>query len=241
MRHTSIQRLPVASSPCTLMAAAAEEAGASNVVSALLVDIRAWDTMGESSVLAVLTLGVTGLVFLRRRTYSMERPPETAGTDTRTTWLSATLPAGQRAVIVEVVARLIFHTVVLISVFLLFTGHSSVGGGFAGGIVAGLALVIRYLAGGRYELAVAAPVTAGVLIGLGLLLSTTTAFWGLLFGGAPLDMLSADLTVPLVGGLHLSTVLLFDLGVYITVAGMVQDILRSLGTELDRQIEEEVR
>lgn len=223
----------------TLMAAAAEEAGASNVVSALLVDIRAWDTMGESSVLAVLILGVTGLVFLRRRTYSMERPPETEGTDTRTTWLAATLPAGQRAVIVEVVARLIFHTVVLISVFLLFTGHSSVGGGFAGGIVAGLALVIRYLAGGRYELAVAAPVTAGVLIGLGLLLSTTTAFWGLLFGGAPLDMLSADLTVPLVGGLHLSTVLLFDLGVYITVAGMVQDILRSLGTELDRQIEEE--
>ncbi|MFC7649715.1 MnhB domain-containing protein [Streptosporangium lutulentum] len=104
--------------------------------------------------------------------------------------------------------------------------------------MAGLALVVRYLAGGRYELAAAAPVTAGVLIGVGLLLSTITAFWGLLFGGAPLDMLSADLTVPLVGVLHLSTVLLFDLGVYITVAGMVQDILRSLGTELDRQIEE---
>jgi multicomponent Na+:H+ antiporter subunit A len=107
--------------------------------------------------------------------------------------------------------------------------------------VAGLALVIRYLAGGRYELAVAAPVTAGVLIGLGLLLSTIAAFWGLLFGGEPLDMLPADLTVPLIGELHLSTVLLFDLGVYITVAGMVQDILRSLGVELDRQIEEEAR
>ena len=58
-----------------------------------------------------------------------------------------------------------------------------------------------------------------MLIGLGLLLSTGTAFWGLLFGGAPLDMLAADLTVPLVGELHLSTVLLFDLGVYITVVG----------------------
>ena len=81
----------------TLMAAAAEEAGAANIVSALLVDIRAWDTMGESSVLVVLTLGVTSLVFLRRRTYAMERPPERPGTDTRTTWLAATLPAGQRA------------------------------------------------------------------------------------------------------------------------------------------------
>ena len=32
---------------------------------------------------------------------------------------------------------------------------------------------------------------------------------------------------------------MFDLGVYITVIGMVRDILRSLGAELDRQIDEE--
>ncbi|MEV8632461.1 Na+/H+ antiporter subunit A [Streptosporangium sp. NPDC051023] len=222
-----------------LMPAAAEKAGASNVVSALLVDIRAWDTMGESSVLVVLTLGVTSLVFLRRRTYTLERPSEEGAPEGRAHWLAATLPAGERAAVLEIVARLIFHTVLLISVFLLFTGHSAVGGGFAGGIVAGLALVIRYLAGGRYELAVAVPAHAGVLIGLGLLLSTVTAFCGLLFGGAPLSMLSADLTVPLVGKLHLSTVLLFDVGVYVAVVGMVQDILRSLGAELDRQIEEE--
>ncbi|WP_406313456.1 Na+/H+ antiporter subunit A [Streptosporangium sp. NBC_01639] len=222
-----------------LMAAAAERAGAANIVSALLVDIRAWDTMGESSVLVVLTLGVTSLVFLRRRTYALERPSGKLPKGDRTRWLAATLPAGQQAVVLEIVARLIFHTVVLISVFLLFTGHSSVGGGFAGGIVAGLALVVRYLAGGRYELAAAAPVNAGILIGLGLLLSTVTAFWGLAASGAPLTMLSADLTVPLIGGLHLSTVLLFDVGVYLTVIGMAQDILRSLGAELDRQIDDE--
>ncbi|GAA3088254.1 Na+/H+ antiporter subunit A [Streptosporangium carneum] len=229
------QAVPVGS----LMAAAAERAGAANIVSGLLVDIRAWDTMGESSVLVVLTLGVTSLVFLRRRTYALERPSEEAGPEGRTHWLAATLPVGQRAAVLEIVARLIFHTVLLISVFLLFTGHSMVGGGFAGGIVAGLALVVRYLAGGRYELALAVPVHAGVLIGLGLLLSTVTAFCGLLFGGAPLTMLSADLAVPLVGKLHLSTVLLFDVGVYVSVVGMVQDILRSLGAELDRQIEDE--
>ncbi|MEV7006347.1 Na+/H+ antiporter subunit A [Streptosporangium sp. NPDC051022] len=223
----------------TLMAAAAEKAGASNIVSALLVDIRAWDTMGESSVIVVLTLGVTSLIFLRRRAYALELPPEEARPEGGTHWLAATLPAGQRAAVLEIVARLLFHTVLLISVFLLFTGHGMVGGGFAGGIVAGLALVIRYLAGGRYELAVAVPAHAGVLIGLGLVLSTGTALCGLLVAGAPLTMLSADLTVPLVGKLHLSTVLLFDVGVYVSVVGMVQDILRSLGAELDRQIEEE--
>ncbi|MGJ6962980.1 Na+/H+ antiporter subunit A [Streptosporangium sp. G11] len=222
----------------TLMVPSAREAGAANLVSALLVDIRAWDTMGETSVLVVLTLGMTGLVFLRGHSYALRPPGGGTGDDSRTYWLAATLPPGQRAVIFELVARLTFHTVMVISVFLLFTGHGAVGGGFAGGMVAGLALVVRYLAGGRYELAVAAPITAGVLIGLGLLLCTVTAFWGLLAGAGPLDMLPADLRVPLVGDLHLSTVLLFDAGVYITVIGMAQDVLRSLGAELDRRIDE---
>ncbi|MGS2643826.1 Na+/H+ antiporter subunit A [Streptosporangium sp. LJ11] len=222
----------------TLMVPAAKEAGAANVVSAILVDIRAWDTMGETSVLVVLTLGMTGLVFLRSRSYALRAPQGRTGDDSGTYWLTATLPPGQRAVIFELVARLTFHTVMVVSVFLLFTGHGAVGGGFAGGMVAGLALVMRYLAGGRYELAAAAPVTAGVLIGLGLLLCTVTAFWGMLAGAGPLDMLPAGLRLPLVGDLHLSTVLLFDAGVYITVIGMVQDVLRSLGAELDRRIDE---
>ncbi|WP_433443115.1 Na+/H+ antiporter subunit A [Nonomuraea sp. CA-141351] len=220
-----------------LMGAAAEQAGARNIVSALIVDIRAWDTMGESTVLVVLTLGVTSLVFLRRRSYHIEPGPPLPAEGTR--WLSATLPRGQRALAFEVAARLTFHTVLVLSVFLLFIGHSAVGGGFAGGIVAGMAITVRYLAGGRNELAVAVPVHAGVLMGIGLTLSTGTALAGLLFGRAALDMLATDMTVPLLGHLHLSTGLLFDLGVYVSVAGMVQDILRGLGAELDRQIDAE--
>ncbi|WP_336205289.1 Na+/H+ antiporter subunit A [Nonomuraea sp. LPB2021202275-12-8] len=218
-----------------LMAGAAEQAGAGNIVSALLLDIRAWDTLGESTVIVVLTLGVTSLVFLRRRSYAIERDDEEA--PPRTPWLASTLPEGQRALAFEVAARLTFHTVLVLSVFLLFVGHSGVGGGFAGGIVAGLAITVRYLAGGRYELARALPVHAGVLLGVGLTLTTCTALAGLLFGGAALRMLTADVTVPLVGTLHLSTSLVFDLGVYVSVVGMVQDVLRALGAELDRQME----
>lgn len=216
-----------------LMAGAA---GSGNIVSALLLDIRAWDTLGESTVIVVLTLGVTSLVFLRRRTYAIER--EEQEEPARTPWLASVLPREERALAFEVAARLTFHTVLVLSVFLLFVGHSGVGGGFAGGIVAGLAITVRYLAGGRYELARAVPVHAGVLLGVGLTLTTGTGLFGLLFGGAMLRMLAADVTVPLVGTLHLSTSLLFDLGVYVSVVGMVQDVLRALGAELDRQMEE---
>ncbi|MEQ4725267.1 Na+/H+ antiporter subunit A [Nonomuraea sp. B19D2] len=222
-----------------LMGPAAEQAGARNIVSALIVDIRAWDTMGESTVLIVLTLGVTSLVFLRRRSYHIEPSPHVP--TERTRWLSARLPRGQRALAFEVAARLTFHTVLVLSVFLLFTGHSAVGGGFAGGIVAGMAITVRYLAGGRNELAAAVPVHAGVLMGVGLTLSTGTALAGLLFGRAALDLLATDVTVPLAGHLHLSTGLFFDLGVYVSVVGMVQDLLRGLGAELDRQIDAEER
>ncbi|MGP3910889.1 Na+/H+ antiporter subunit A [Nonomuraea sp. 10N515B] len=218
-----------------LMEAAAEQAGMRNIAGALIVDIRAWDTLGESTVLVVLTLGLTSMVFLRRRSYRIE-PGEHPPAE-RTHWLAATLPPGQRVIAFEVTARLTFHTVLVLSVYLLFIGHSAVGGGFAGGIVAGLAIMVRYLAGGRNELATAVPVHAGVLMGVGLTLSAGTALAGLLFGSAALDMLAADVSVPLIGHVHVTTGLLFDLGVYVSVIGMVQDILRGLGAELDRQID----
>ncbi|PRX53315.1 multisubunit sodium/proton antiporter MrpA subunit /multisubunit sodium/proton antiporter MrpB subunit [Nonomuraea fuscirosea] len=222
-----------------LMEEAARESGARNIVSAIILDIRAWDTLGESAVVIVLTLGVTSMVFLRRRTFAIERSLAGHRTEERPHWLAATLPRGQRALALEVVARLTFHTVLTLSVFLLFIGHSGVGGGFAGGIVAGLAITVRYLAGGRNELAVAVPAHAGVLMGAGLTLSAGTALIGLLFGRAALEMLATDVSVPLLGHVHLSTGLLFDLGVYVSIVGMVQDVLRGLGAELDRQIDAE--
>src|SRR5690606_40501640 len=67
-------------------------------------------------------------------------------------WLVAgpTLDAGARSVMFEVVTRMLFYPMVLFALFLLFSGHNAPGGGFAAGLVAGLALAVRYLAGGRY-------------------------------------------------------------------------------------------
>jgi multicomponent Na+:H+ antiporter subunit A len=66
-----------------------------------------------------------------------------------------------------VIVRILFHTIIVVSIYLLFAGHNLPGGGFAGGLVAGMALVMRYVAGGRYELGAAAPTDAGRLLGAG--------------------------------------------------------------------------
>ena len=214
--------------------------GGHNVVNVILVDIRAWDTMGEISVLLVAATGVASLIFgrdkaLRRRGGSRPAPPKT-GEHIR--WLARPEPAGsQQAVILQVVTRLLFHTIVLFSVYLLFTGHNDPGGGFAGGLVAGLALAVRYLAGGRSELNAAAPIDAGRLLGTGLLISVGTGVAAMLLGGNVLQSTVLDFHLPLAGDLHFVTSTFFDIGVYLIVVGLVLDILRSLGAEIDRHHE----
>jgi multicomponent Na+:H+ antiporter subunit A len=133
--------------------------------------------------------------------------------------------------------RLLFHPAIIVSVFLLFAGHTGPGGGFAGGLLAGLALVARYLAGGRYELGEAAPLDPGKILGLGVILAVGTAVASLFVTGIPLQSAYASVDVPVLGHLSFGTSTIFDIGVYLVVVGLALDILRSLGSEIDRQSE----
>jgi multicomponent Na+:H+ antiporter subunit A len=216
--------------------------GGTNIVNVALVDIRAWDTMGEISVLVVAATGVASLIF--RRTGALERRSARRGAGRATpgdapAWLAAgDIPAARRqSIILQVVARLIFHTVLLFSIYLLFSGHNAIGGGFAGGLVAGLALTVRYLAGGRRELVAAAPVDAGLVLGSGLFVAVGSGAVAMLLGGEVLQSALLDLHLPLLGHVHLATSVFFDIGVYLIVVALVLEILRSLGAELDRQAE----
>jgi multicomponent Na+:H+ antiporter subunit A len=217
--------------------------GGRNIVNVTLVDVRAWDTRGEIAVLVAAATGVASLIFIRRGRSVVRRlrdlpAPEPRPQPSRPVWIPAgrTIPPERRSLIFEVVTRLAFHTVVVFSLFLLFSGHNDPGGGFAAGLVTGLALMVRYLAGGRYELDEAAPVEAGVLLGTGLFIATGSGLAPLLLGGAVLQSAIVDLHLPLLGDVHLVTSLAFDVGVYLVVVGLMLDLLRSLGSGIDRQI-----
>ena len=143
-----------------------------------------------------------------------------------------------RSILLEVIVRILFHSIIIVSLYLLFAGHNLPGGGFAGGLVAGMALVMRYVAGGRYELGAAAPTDAGRLLGVGhvdrgrvrdraAVLRRRAAHERLLRG-----------RLPVLGHVEFVTSTLFDIGVYLVVIGLVLDVLRSLGAEVDRQAQE---
>ncbi|HEY8474813.1 MAG TPA: Na+/H+ antiporter subunit A [Natronosporangium sp.] len=212
--------------------------GGYNIVNVILVDIRAWDTMGEISVLVAVATGVASLIFRRSERLHRRGPGDALPTPPpgEPMWLMAghTVEAGRRSTMLEVVTRLLFHIIVLLSVYLLFTGHNNPGGGFTAGLVAGLALVIRYLAGGRLELAAAAPVNAGAVLGAGLFISVGTGVGAMVLGGEVLRSAILDFSVPVLGKVHFVTSTIFDIGVYLIVVGVVLDVLRSLGAEVDR-------
>jgi multicomponent Na+:H+ antiporter subunit A len=219
---------------------AVEYGGGYNIVNVTLVDIRVWDTMGELSVLVVAATGVASLIFLITGRGGPQSPaaplPEGEATGR---WLRAgrTLDPERRSIVFEIVTRLVFHTVILFSVWLIFSGHNGPGGGFAGGLMAGLALMVRYLAGGRYELDEAAPVDAGRVLGLGLAVATVAALVPLAFGGQVFQSAIVKFHVFAIGDIKLVTSLFFDLGVYLVVVGLMLDVLRSLGGGIDTDIE----
>ncbi|MFD6101745.1 hydrogen gas-evolving membrane-bound hydrogenase subunit E, partial [Nocardia salmonicida] len=213
--------------------------GGKNAVNVLLVDIRAWDTLGEISVLVVAATGVASLVFRSRRFGSAPRAADSPNYDPdAVSWLPAArlLDRRDRSMVLQITTRLVFPTIMVLSVYFFFSGHNAPGGGFAGGLIAGLALTLRYLAGGRYELGEALPVDAGHLLGAGLALAAGTATASLLLGAPPLSSAIIEVTLPLLGHIKLVTALFFDLGVYLVVVGLVLDVLRSLGARLDKEL-----
>ncbi|WP_217176975.1 Na+/H+ antiporter subunit A [Streptomyces sp. AC495_CC817] len=236
-----------------------------NVVNVALVDLRGWDTMGELSVLVLAATGVASLVFVTHRadllaaTKTLPRATRRAvrgrplvettegvrfQTSENQSSPRAWLVGGQkmkpenRSILLEVIVRILFHTIIVVSIFLLFSGHNLPGGGFAGGLVAGMALVMRYIAGGRWELGAAAPTDAGRLLGAGLILAVGAAVVPLFFGLSPLTSTFWEWELPLLGHMEFVTSTIFDIGVYLVVIGLVLDVLRSLGAEVDRQTQE---
>jgi multicomponent Na+:H+ antiporter subunit A len=75
------------------------------------------------------------------------------------------------------------------------------------------------------------------VLGAGLAVSVGSGVAGLIFTGSVLQSAKVDLWLPLVGHCYVVTSLFFDIGVYLIVVGLVLDILRSLGAEVDRHIE----
>lgn len=132
-----------------------------------------------------------------------------------------------RTVIFRSIAPFLTSLMVLFSIFVLLRGHNEPGGGFIGGLIAASALAIYGIACG------VAPVRRAIYFHpMGI------AAFGL-FMAAMAGVLSVAVQVPYMSGLWiypelfgvelaLSSVLVFDVGVYLVVVGAIGSIALAL-------------
>ena len=202
-----------------MVARALPDGNGRNIVNVILVDFRGFDTMGEITVLAVASIGAVALARVGRRSAESDGVP------------AAISAAVRRLPFVDVTVRVVFHAVLMTSLWLLFSGHNQPGGGFVGGLLAGSAITLRYVAGGIEEVRRHSRFRPWTVLGSGLLLAAATAALPLLSGGEVLEVATASLDLPLIGALKISSALAFDAGVYLAVVGMVLMVFEAFGDE----------
>ncbi len=135
------------------------------------------------------------------------------------------------SIILRTATKGLIALLLLFSVFLLLRGHNEPGGGFVGGLVAAAAYTLHVLAYSVPSTRTALLVEPRTLIGVGLLVVGVSAMLPMLAGRPFLTGLWIDLDLPGGGVLDLGTPLLFDLGVYFAVLGVVLTIILALAEE----------
>jgi multisubunit Na+/H+ antiporter MnhB subunit len=136
-----------------------------------------------------------------------------------------------RSLLLEGLARLVHPSILVVAVYLLVVGLHHPGGGFAAGLVAGLGLVLRRLAGGPHELAAATPAPPGVLLGIGLTLVAGYAAAGIVLDEVLLAGMVWSVDAGFLGHVEIPSSLVFELGTALIVVGLTNDVLRTLGAD----------
>ena len=102
-----------------------EETGAVNIVTGMILDYRAFDTLGESHVLFTASAAV--MLLMKKDKKGKEQSNKYSP---------------KRAPIVKNVARFIVPFLLVFGIYLLLNGHLSPGGGFSAGAVMGAGLIL---------------------------------------------------------------------------------------------------
>jgi multicomponent Na+:H+ antiporter subunit A len=135
--------------------------------------------------------------------------------------------------VVTASSRLLFPSIMVLSLYFLFAGHNQPGGGFVGGLTAGAAICLRYVSGGVTSVRASFRSPPWVFLGAGLAIAAATALTPLMFGDSVLEHAKFEQVVPLLGKVKATTALIFDVGVYLVVVGLVLMAFEAFGDDVD--------
>jgi multicomponent Na+:H+ antiporter subunit B len=129
--------------------------------------------------------------------------------------------------ILQTATRVLMPLLLLFALFLLLRGHNQPGGGVVGGLVVASSFVLYSMAFGVDAGRRALLVRPATLLGLGPLIALTSGVPAVI-GGRPF-MTAVWTEVPVAGtAVALGTPLVFDVGVFLAVIGVVLTIVFTL-------------
>jgi len=202
-----------------------------NVVNVILVDFRGFDTFGEITVVGIVAMIVYALLRRFRPAPESIEVPRAQRRDGEAPMPPSDpadlLPRGDLYV-PAVLARVLLPLAGMVSLYFLLRGHNAPGGGFVGGLVMATAVIVQYMTGGTIWVEARLRVHPLYWIASGLLAAAGAGLIAVLRHQPFLTAQGVHLQLPLLGDLHLATVLLFDLGVYMLVVGATLLILVAL-------------
>lgn len=132
------------------------------------------------------------------------------------------------SVILQLAAKYLKWLFIVFAVLALIRGHNSPGGGFIGGLMAGLAIVYNGFAYDTFGIKERLQNLPERLIAGGLFVIVLSFFPSLLLGETIMSGVWLKIPLPLVGELKLGSPFLFDIGVFFTVIGVTLMFVFSL-------------
>lgn len=109
-----------------------QETGAVNIVTGMILDYRAFDTLGESHVLFIATCTV--LILLRK-----DKKKDESGNDIEE---NDRIYEPKNDVILQTAARILVSPIFIFGIYVILGGHLGPGGGFSGGAIIGAGLIL---------------------------------------------------------------------------------------------------
>jgi multicomponent Na+:H+ antiporter subunit B len=132
------------------------------------------------------------------------------------------------SIILRTATRVLMPLLLMFALFLLLRGHNAPGGGFVAGLVVAAAFVLYVIAAGIAASRRALLVDPSTLLSVGLLIALTSGVIAILHGRPFMTAAWVTLaTRPF--SVVIGTPLLFDMGVFLTVIGVVLTIVFTLG------------
>ncbi len=144
-----------------------EKTGVANVITAIIVNYRGFDTLGEVTVLFLATTGLGSILYRRRKEGEHEE---------RVTKESSYL--------LQTGSKILFPFVILLGIYVFIHGHLTPGGGFQGGAIVATGFLLMLIAYKNFKLGHNQLTWVESLAGITFV---SIGMWGLITGGTFLE------------------------------------------------------